>query len=154
MAPRKPKVGDAAVIDGKPAVIGLVDDTTIEFHCPARQAALALVANIQALPKEEKELAKAEFAMNPTPNGGTRTFASPHQVFWVEFSSVWTCFGRLLSREADSYTPGVDDEGHAIQIPSSIFSRAKVHRIADQPYDPSNEIAHHIMAVGGTDGSV
>ena len=136
MATRKPKVGDPAIIDGMPAVIAIIDGDTVEFHDDDRVAAVVQVQAIQALPHEEQMLARAEFAMNPTPPSGTRTWALKKQVFWVAFSECWSCFGRLLSTAPDR-----DDD-------SSIRSRAGLHRDADQPYDPTNEIAQHIAAQG------
>lgn len=136
MATRKPKVGDPAIIDGMPAVIAIIEGDTVEFHDEDRQAAVAQVMAIRALSEEDQKMARAEFAMNPTPPSGTRTWALKKQVFWVGFSECWSCFGRLLSKAEDR------DDG------SSIRSRAGLHRIADQPYDPTNEIAQHIAAQG------
>ncbi len=136
MATSKPKAGDPAIIDGMPAVIAIIEGDTVEFHDDQRVAAVALAKTILAMPHEEQMMARAEFAMNPTPPSGTRTWVLKKQVFWVGFSECWSCFGRLLSTAPDR-----DDN-------SSIRSRAGLHRIADQPYDPTNEIAQHIAAQG------
>jgi len=148
MATRKPKVGDPAIIDGMPAVIAIIEGETVEFHDDVRVAVIAQVQAIRALPEEEQKMAMAEFAMNPTPASGTRTWALKKQVFWIEYSERWSCFGRLLSTEHDRWIDSTDKDGNDIKIGSSIRSRAGLHRMADQPYDPTNEIAQHIAAQG------
>ena len=175
MAPRKPKVGDAAIIDGAPAVIAVLDGDTVEFHDEARVALLARLAEIRAMedPAETESAKNALMAeheaeltalfeqhadgllagmQGTTPTemkqrlvecghtlpGGSATLCSLGQLIWVEYSKAWSCYGRLLERCEDCAVP--DAKGK----PSSVRSRAKIHRVQGQAYDPMREVAAHI----------
>ena len=135
MTTRKPKVGDAAIIDGGPAVITAVSPTSIEFKCPERVERDARIAELRAMPRgtEGEEAAanaaKEEFMAEHQAKldavgdadyrkllanhghalpGGTVMVASPGQVFWVEFSKAWAANGRLLPRADVVETEVVD----------------------------------------------
>ena len=140
MTTRKPKVGDAALIDGGPAEISAVTAEYVEFKCPERIAFEARIAELRAMPTgteeaaavanaaKEKFRAEHEAKMPPLEErarlvshghalpGGTVTKASPKQVFWVAYSEAWSCHGRLLprlSRDGPAHEPR---GGHAADI--------------------------------------
>lgn len=182
MATRKPKVGDPAIIDGGPAVLTAVTADTVEFKCPERVALEATIAELRAMPTgteeeaaaanaaKEKFQAEHEAKMPPMKErvrlvghghalpGGTVTKASPGQVFWVEHSKAWSCYGRLLSRADVVKTYVVDgkvcdehdEHGECIMVAPSVRRQAKIHRVIGQAYDPKHEIATHIAHVTTT----
>ncbi len=122
MATRKPKVGDAAIIDGGPAVVTAVNPEFVEFKCPERIALEERIARLRAMPQETEEeqiasnAAKVKFMAEHETKmpseaerirlvshghalpGGMMTKANPSQVFWVGYSEAWSCNGRLLPR--------------------------------------------------------
>ncbi len=133
MATKKPKVGDPAIIDGTPGQVVDVNAKGIEIHDEERLAARAYVEEVRAMTPAKARAAKDAFEKNPRP-GGTAHYAAHARVMWVEYSKVWSLHGRLLSRTADSETG------------RSVWSRARLRRIAGEPYDPSIEISAHIAA--------
>ena len=179
MAPSKPKVGDAAIIDGGPAVVTAVTADAVEFKCPERIAFEERVAELRAMPTgtEEgaaaantaKEAFQAEHDAKMPPMeerirlvrhghalpGGTVTKASPSQLFWIEYSSAWSCHGRLLPRADTPKTEIIeghicdvhDEDGNCLLIEESVRRKAKLHRKVGEAYDPLNEVAAHIAYV-------
>ncbi len=132
MATRKPKVGDAAIIDGSPYVLAEISDKSVEFHCLHRAALRAELAEVRAIEdpakaQEAKEafMEKHEFepmdqdmkvrlqecGHNHLIPGGSSFYCTPDKVFWVAYGDgTWSAFGRLLERNQE-----LDSEFHTIE---------------------------------------
>lgn len=142
-----------------------------EFQAKGQTGPLEAAAN-QA---KEKFMAEHEAKMPPMAErhrlvghghilpGGQRTSARPDQVYWVEHSKAWTCFGRLLSRaevvkthvdESGVVCDTLDEHGDCIVLEQSDRKRhgihRKLHKGVSHPFDPAHEIAAHIAHVTTT----
>jgi hypothetical protein len=134
MAARKPKVGDAAIIDGEECQITAINDKTTEFKCLERLAMEEEVAALRAMPfgtkeeqaasntAKEKWMAEYDAAIGDKGErarlaghghtghgcGGTVTAGRNDMVFFVEPAQAWSLYGRLLPRADIVETHTVD----------------------------------------------